>query len=73
MALKIWQSYMPDISAKGATLFTISPEKPENGSGKWDVSITATFVVEQNRHIKLVDCGPDYRQRLDPQIAISAL
>ncbi len=124
MALKVWQGYLPDILAKGAALYAISPEKPEkgldfkqaagldyellcdvdntvgdaygltyelpqlvqekladfgtnvgvwNGNGKWEVSVTATFVVGQNRRIKIADCGPDYRQRLDPKIAISAL
>jgi len=31
MTLKVWQSYIPEISDKGATLYAISPETSENG------------------------------------------
>jgi len=122
--LKIWQDYLPAILAKGATLYAISPEKPENGrkfkeaagleyellcdadnkvgdayglmftlptsvqikladlgtdvgnwngNGNWDVPVTATYIVGQDKRIRLVDCGPDYRQRLEPKLAISNL
>ena len=124
MTLKIWQNYIPEISAKGATLYAISPETTENGrdfkkaaglnyellcdadnsvgdaygltytlpkivqetlvnlgtdvgnrnsSGEWDVPVTATFLVGQDQHILLADCGPDYRQRLDPRLVLASL
>ena len=44
-----------------------------NGNGDWDVPVTATFIVGQDQRIQLVDCGPDYRQRLEPEIVISKL
>lgn len=31
MTLKVWQSYVPEISAKGATLYAIFPENSKNG------------------------------------------
>jgi len=124
MTLKVWQSYVPEISAKGATLYAISPEASENGrkfkkatglsyellcdadnsvgdaygltftlpkivreklvelgtdvgsrngSGEWDVPVTATFLVGQDQRILLADCGPDYRQRLDPKLVFASL
>jgi len=44
-----------------------------NGNGNWDVPVTATFIVGQDQRIRLVDCGPDYRQRLEPKLVISNL
>ncbi len=124
MTLKVWQRYLPEISAKGATLYAISPETSENGrafkkaaglsyellcdadnsvgdayglvftlpnivreklidlgtdvgnqnsSGKWDVPVTATFLVGQDQRILLADCDPDYRQRLDPELVLGTL
>jgi len=124
MTLKVWENYVPEISAKGATLFAISPETSENGRafkkaaglsyellcdadnsagdayglvftlpkvvreklaelgtdvgsrnscGKWDVPVTATFLIGQDQRILLADCGPDYRQRLDPKLVLASL
>ena len=124
MTLKVWENYVPEISAKGATLFAISPETSENGrafkkaaglsyellcdadnsvgdaygltftlpkivreklvelgtdvgsrnsSGEWGVPVTATFLIGRDQHILLADCGPDYRQRLDPKLVLESL
>ncbi|WP_082152577.1 peroxiredoxin-like family protein [Candidatus Rhodobacter oscarellae] len=124
VTLKVWQSYVPEITAKGATLYAISPESSENGrkfrkatglsyellcdadnsvgdaygltfslpknvreklvelrtdvgsrnsNGKWDVPVTATFLIGQDQRILLADCGPDYRQRQDPKLVLALL
>jgi len=44
-----------------------------NGTGDWSVPITATFVIGQDGRILLADSGPDYRQRMEPEIVISVL
>ncbi len=122
MTLKIWQKFVPEVEAKGATLYAISPETPEKGrefknavgltyellsdanntvsdaygltftlpfsaqnklielgtdvgsrnqSGKWDVPVTATFIVGTDQRIIFADCSPDYRQRADPALVLS--
>ncbi len=44
-----------------------------NGTGDWSVPITATYVIGQDHRILLADCGPDYRQRMEPETVISML
>ncbi len=44
-----------------------------NGTGDWSVPITATYVVDHDRRILLADCGPDYRQRMEPETVIAVL
>ena len=44
-----------------------------NGNGSWEVPITATYVIGQDQRIILADCGPDYRSRLEPEVALASL
>ncbi|MGR3715881.1 MAG: peroxiredoxin-like family protein [Thermohalobaculum sp.] len=44
-----------------------------NGTGDWSVPITATYVIGQDGRILLADCGPDYRQRMEPEAVLSVL
>ena len=44
-----------------------------NGTYDWSVPITATYVIGLDRRILLTDCGPDYRQRIEPETVISVL
>jgi len=37
------------------------------------VPITATYVIGQDGRILLADCGPDYRQRMEPEAVLSVL
>ena len=38
-----------------------------NGNGSWSVPITATYAIGGDQKIRLADCGPDYRRRVDPE------
>jgi len=44
-----------------------------NGNGDWSVPVTATFAIGRDKRVLFVDCGPDYRQRADPEQVLSAL
>ena len=44
-----------------------------NGNGSWEVPVTATYVIGKDQRVKLADCGPDYRKRLEPEAVLVAL
>ena len=44
-----------------------------NGNGSWEVPVTATYVIGKDQRVMLADCGPDYRNRLEPEIVLAAL
>lgn len=44
-----------------------------HGDGRWSLPIPATYVVAPDRRIALAEVDPDYRVRLDPARAITAL
>lgn len=44
-----------------------------NGAAGWSLVIPATYVVRSGGRIALAHVDPDYRKRLDPQAALSAL
>ena len=44
-----------------------------NGNGSWEVPVTATYVIGKDQRVRLADCGPDYRRRLEPEAVLSAL
>ena len=44
-----------------------------NGNGSWEVPVTATYVIGKDQRVKLADCGPDYRKRLEPESVLAAL
>ena len=44
-----------------------------NGNGTWSVPITATYAIGVDQQVRLADCGPDYRRRVDPQEVLAAL
>ena len=44
-----------------------------NGNGSWEVPVTATYVIGKDQRVKLADCGPDYRKRLEPEEVLAAL
>ena len=44
-----------------------------NGNGSWEVPVTATYVIGKDQRVKLADCGPDYRRRLEPEDVLAAL
>ena len=44
-----------------------------NGNGSWEVPVTATYVIGKDQRVKLADCGPDYRKRLEPEVVLAAL
>ena len=44
-----------------------------NGNGSWEVPVTATYVIGKDQIVKLADCGPDYRRRLEPEVVLAAL
>ena len=44
-----------------------------NGNGSWEVPVTATYVIGKGQRVKLADCGPDYRKRLEPETVLAAL
>ncbi len=47
------------------------PER--NGDGIWALPMPATFVIERGGRIADASVEPDYRKRLDPQLALAAL
>jgi peroxiredoxin len=47
------------------------PER--NGDGTWALPMPATFVIERGGRIAEAFIEPDYRKRLDPRLALSAL
>ena len=47
------------------------PER--NGDGTWALPMPATFVVDKGGAITAAFIEPDYRKRLDPQVALVAL
>lgn len=44
-----------------------------NGDGVWSVPMPATFVIERGGRIRSAFIEPDYRKRLDPREALTAL
>ena len=44
-----------------------------NGNGLWEVPVTATYVIGKDQRVVLADCGPDYRNRLEPDTVLEAL
>ena len=44
-----------------------------NGNGSWEVPITATYVIGKDQRVRLADCGPDYRRRLEPKAVLATL
>lgn len=44
-----------------------------NGDDKWSLPMPATYVVAKGGRIALANVDPDYRNRLDPMLALAAL
>jgi peroxiredoxin len=44
-----------------------------NGEGSWSLPMPASFIVERGGRIAKAFIEPDYRKRLDPQVAVRAL
>ena len=44
-----------------------------NGSDDWRLPVSATYVIAPDRHIVLADVDPDFRSRLEPEHALTAL
>lgn len=44
-----------------------------NGEDGWSLPIPATYVIERGGRISLAHVDPDYRKRIEPQIALRAL
>ena len=44
-----------------------------NGDGRWSLPVPATYVLDREGRIVLAFVDPDYRKRLEPAAAITAL
>ncbi|WP_375161219.1 peroxiredoxin-like family protein [Bradyrhizobium sp. RDT46] len=44
-----------------------------NGDGQWSLPMPASYVIERGGRIALASVDPDYRNRMDPAVALSAL
>lgn len=44
-----------------------------NGDGQWSLPMPASYVIEKGGRIALASVDPDYRNRMDPTVALSTL
>lgn len=49
------------------------PLPESNGGGQWTLPVPGTFVIGSDRRLLLTHIDPDYRNRLEPSLAIDAL
>lgn len=74
-----------EVARRFGLVYTVSAEAREllrsfgidvgahNGADRWELPLTATYVIDRDHYILFAHLEPDYRRRIDPRDVVAAL